>query len=1224
MINKQNLRMKRFLLTVFCMSAFLTLYAQNAPPTDFLKETKQALLRKWPENRTINLVFHGHSVPSGYFNTPNVKTLEAYPQLTLKALKEVYPYAVVNAITTAVGGENAEQGSLRFEKEVLSHRPDVLFIDYALNDRGIGLEKAKRAWESMIREAQKAKIPVILMTPTPDLTENILDNNTPLEKHALQIRRLAATFHTGLVDSYAAFKEKAKNGEDLKQYMSQSNHPNAKGHEAVCELIIRYLMDDAEMQAYRNIRIKQIMTQVADWQLMNFENRANKDSRWENSHACWAWTNATLYVGMAEWAKISGRQRYWDFLYTIGEKNRWKPGPNIRFADDICVIQSYLQLYEKYKEEKMIKPSIEALNKIMDSPHTASLHYEAEGSHSRWCWCDALFMAPTAFARMGKITGDKRYFDFMDKEFWTTYDSLYCPQEKLFFRDTRYKTMREENNEKVFWGRGNGWVTGGLTIIIDNLPDDYPSKFRYINLYKEMMTRIAGLQDSRGFWHPSLLDATAYPMPETSASGFFAYGLLWGINRGYLNKTYFLPKAQKAWDALCSAVHGDGKLGFVQAIGSDPKRVSFDDTEVYGVGAFLLAGKEMYQLKKDNAKNTYYFFTGEDLESIGKAAKTGWGTAIVNSLKQQVEERRKHVLSVPLLEGGHLHHYFCPVHNIMLGFDWDKPHAHYCRECKSLKENDNRLDWAWVNVAHAENLKYLMASMYLYQITKDTVYAGYIRDMMLDYASKYPAYVEHNIDRLVNGPWGGRMFGQSLDEAVWASDAARAYQIAKPVMNETEIRKIENGYLKPCAALLLKWRGGGNWQMWHNSGLIALGVALQNDSLIDIAVNDPQCGYHRMMELHVYNDGWWNEGSPIYHYYPLRAMLLSAETARCRNINLYNEKLHNMFVAPASGVYADLHFPAHNDGWHGESLIDQAKLYEIAYIRFKDPFLLNILKESYKYIDRNQAEALLNPIEIIPDDKPFIRKSAYFKDLGVAVLISGNNTVVLKYGPHGGVHGHPDKLSVSIHDGKKEILPDMGTSAYGVPDFTQWYRKTLSHSTLTVDAKDQKETAGKLLHFNPTEKGGFVEAESNEAYPDVKMSRSLNLDGNRLTDIFTAVSGTEHLYDYMLMLNEKPEFTGKGESFVLNGADAYTKISGTEKRRGKKSFTCKAGNHKLSVTVLNATDFEIITGTAPGIPPSNPAIDKNSGLSPAYPLIIRLKSKDIKVKTEWKLNENKK
>lgn len=586
--------MKHLYLLIFCLCSLATT-AQINEKGEYLENIHHALRIKWPDNKTVNIVFHGHSVPSGYFNTPNVKTLQAYPQQVLQLMKEVYPYAVVNAITTGIGGENAEQGEKRFGKEVLSHHPDVLFIDYALNDRGIGLERAYRSWEKMIKEALKQNIKIILLTPTPDTTEDILTDDSPLGKHSRQIRQLARKFNIGLVDSYATFKQKKQNGEDLSFYMSQSNHPNEKGHRVVSELIAEFLLGKGE---YKNHQLKNtlgIMEKTANRQIMTFENQVMKGSQWPNSHAYWAWTNATMYIGIAELAKLSNNSLYWDFLQTIGKKNDWKTGPSIYFADDLCIIQSYAQLYEKYKDIQMIEPSVTVLDNIIRNPKEVSLSYYAEGSHSRWCWCDALFMAPTAFARIGKATGEKKYYDFMDKEFWVTYDSLYCPQEKLFFRDTRYINMREKNGERVFWGRGNGWVIGALCIIIDQLPEDYPTRSRYIDLYKEMMQRVAGLQDSRGFWHPSMLDYDEYPMPETSASGFFTYGLLWGINRGFLDTPTYYQIAEKAWDALCSAVHSNGMLGYVQAIGADPKHVGYDDTEVYGTGSFLLAGKEMYK-----------------------------------------------------------------------------------------------------------------------------------------------------------------------------------------------------------------------------------------------------------------------------------------------------------------------------------------------------------------------------------------------------------------------------------------------------------------------------------------------------------------------------------------------------------------------------------------------------------------------------------------------------
>jgi lysophospholipase L1-like esterase len=215
--------------------------------SDYLYSLKTQLQQTWPENKTVNLVFHGHSVPAGYFVTPDVNTFAAYPHLSLKIIKENYPTAVVNSIVTAIGGEQSEQGAERFKEEVLSHRPDVLFIDYALNDRSIGLKRSKIAWEKMITAALAYGTKIILLTPTPDVKEDILSDKSSLEAHSQQIRELAKTYKVGLVDSYALFKEIAKT-EDLKSYMAQSNHVNEKGHEVVAKAIDSF---------FRNIKNEQ-------------------------------------------------------------------------------------------------------------------------------------------------------------------------------------------------------------------------------------------------------------------------------------------------------------------------------------------------------------------------------------------------------------------------------------------------------------------------------------------------------------------------------------------------------------------------------------------------------------------------------------------------------------------------------------------------------------------------------------------------------------------------------------------------------------------------------------------------------------------------------------------------------------------------------------------------------------------------------------------------------
>jgi len=211
-----------------------------ASPTDYLKEIKEEFTKKWPNNRTINLVFHGHSVPAGYFKTPIVNTLDSYPFLVLKTIKEHYPFAVVNIINTSIGGENSVSGAERFESEVLNHKPDVLFIDYALNDVGVGLEKSYEAWNNMIRKALNKDIKIILLTPSPDQRVNILEVNNVLEQHKNQIQQLAKENGVGLVDSYAIFKEKLIAGDSIPKFMSQVNHPNKEGHKLIADEIITY------------------------------------------------------------------------------------------------------------------------------------------------------------------------------------------------------------------------------------------------------------------------------------------------------------------------------------------------------------------------------------------------------------------------------------------------------------------------------------------------------------------------------------------------------------------------------------------------------------------------------------------------------------------------------------------------------------------------------------------------------------------------------------------------------------------------------------------------------------------------------------------------------------------------------------------------------------------------------------------------------------------------
>lgn len=328
-----------------------------------------------------------------------------------------------------------------------------------------------------------------------------------------------------------------------------------------------------------------LMERVADWQLAH-----PTESRGED------WTDGVGDAGFMALAGISGNARYRDAMVAMGEKNHWKLGPRPYHADDHVVGQSYAELYQMLRDPKMIAPMRAQFDAILAEPYEGPLDFTLPGVQRRWAWCDALFMGPPAWARLSHVTGDPRYLEFAVRRWWQTSDYLYDKEEHLYFRDSRYFDKREANGKKVFWGRGNGWVMGGLARMLQYLPANHPARARFLQQYREMAERILSLQQADGLWRSSLLDPDSYPNQETSGTGLYTYALAWGVNQGLLPKAKYGPAVKRAWQALRANVLDDGKLIHVQPIGQDPKHFDPQSTDVFGVGAFLMAGSEMYRM----------------------------------------------------------------------------------------------------------------------------------------------------------------------------------------------------------------------------------------------------------------------------------------------------------------------------------------------------------------------------------------------------------------------------------------------------------------------------------------------------------------------------------------------------------------------------------------------------------------------------------------------------
>ncbi|HEY2846538.1 MAG TPA: glycoside hydrolase family 88 protein [Pyrinomonadaceae bacterium] len=333
--------------------------------------------------------------------------------------------------------------------------------------------------------------------------------------------------------------------------------------------------------------IKTRMLLVAEWQLAH------------PNHPLTDWTNGAFYAGVFAAYETIGSPELMKALMDMGEKNRWMPGPRFDHADDLAISQTYIDLYRLKKDQRMIQPTIDTVNRLKTEKGE-----QAAKSGITWWWCDALFMAPPTLAKLAKTTGDPSYLALNDILFQQTYDRLFNEKEKLYARDASYlinpkgEAKLEANGKKIFWSRGNGWVVGGLARLLKELPADYPKRPFYLAQYKAMMERIASFQQPDGLWRSSLLDPDSYPGGEASGSGFHLYAMAWGINNGILDRDRFLPVVKKGWIALNGLVHPDGKVGWTQPIGADPRRnFSADSWEVYGAGAYLLAASEVVKLK---------------------------------------------------------------------------------------------------------------------------------------------------------------------------------------------------------------------------------------------------------------------------------------------------------------------------------------------------------------------------------------------------------------------------------------------------------------------------------------------------------------------------------------------------------------------------------------------------------------------------------------------------
>lgn len=331
------------------------------------------------------------------------------------------------------------------------------------------------------------------------------------------------------------------------------------------------------------------------------------------------WDNAAYHTGNMEAYFLTGNDAYREYSEKWAEHNQWKGAKSndranwkysygesddyVLFGDWQICFQTYADLYNILPDDKRIRRAREVMEYEMSTP-----------KHDYWWWADGLYMVMPVMTKLHKITGNKQYLDKL-YEYITYSDSImFDPEENLYYRDGKYVYPKHKsaNGKKDFWARGDGWVLAGLAKVLKDLPAEYEHRKFFEDRYRNMADAVVNSQRPEGYWSRSMLDEEHAPGYETSGTAFFTYGLLWGINNGYLNNPKYLDAAQKGWNYLKNvALQKDGRVGYVQPIGEKAipgQVVDSKSTANFGVGAFLLAACEYVRfLEKESNEDRAYW-----------------------------------------------------------------------------------------------------------------------------------------------------------------------------------------------------------------------------------------------------------------------------------------------------------------------------------------------------------------------------------------------------------------------------------------------------------------------------------------------------------------------------------------------------------------------------------------------------------------------------------------
>jgi hypothetical protein len=616
------------------------------------------------------------------------------------------------------------------------------------------------------------------------------------------------------------------------------------------------------------------------------------------------------------------------------------------------------------------------------------------------------------------------------------------------------------------------------------------------------------------------------------------------------------------------------------------------------------------EIRLDERQRPLLFYDAGEIEAIRELTRQegSFQHRRYQAIVRDTDEWLRRPLAIPdkNAEGKWLGLYICPADSTGLIYDPHEPHRHTCPKCGEV-HTGGVYDQTWRAYQHAKIAGAAEDLALRYAVGGEVRYAEAAAAILCEYADRYDAYPIEQFSKVGS---------QTLEDGFFALHVASAYDLIldSGALDGQRRRHVEEDLLLPTARLIGSVDADiheplpSNWQALCTAAIGVIGFALRDEEIVDFAINGP-VGFNALMERCVREDGLFWEGSIGYAIGTIGDILCLTEAAWHAGIDLYRHpRVRGMFAAPVRIGFADGTYPAVGDDYFGRSLAEVfGTLAEVYYTRTRDQEVLPLLvagrvsegDERARGLRRGYVAPLwLTPVWQ-PPARPPVRESVNFPASGYAILrgvTAGSGAaevqLLLQYGPHGGGHGHLDKLNVVLYANGRVQAPDLGICNYSLAESHGWYRQTVSHNTVVVDQVSQHRIGGQLERFEAGPRVQVADASAHDYQHGVRMRRTVILvDGAFVVDLF-GVGGAgpnrqrgrrmDWVYRNFGELQVSAELVE--DEKALGKDNGYQHIR--DVRRGSADETWTATFERegqgVRLTMLGEAGTEVIAATAPG------------------------------------------